>query len=122
MKAKTVIFFRSSREFEIPTDHFFPFKFGKFKLHVIDIPDSFHELKEKWENISGQIFNILKPELKDVYICAAASLGFIWLLKDELDVYSRINFIFLQMERNKEKKTSTKKYEVWANFLAEIPK
>ena len=120
---KQVIFFRSEKKFRTPTPAMFKCMgdVRQIKIETIDIGDNIFEISKAWERIERELNRIIGYSHfdKEVYICGAVPLGFVWLLRGFLsDRFSEVHFIWLQMERMKGVDVEKKRYEVWNEQLS----
>jgi hypothetical protein len=108
VELKTVLFFRAEKKFETPDKKQFPFFVDR--ILTVDVGDTLEEIDGNLERIRKTIRSL---EAGEIYVCAAAPLGFIWILCTEvLWEFDEKKFHFLQMARGPES-AGKKMYQVW---------
>lgn len=108
MEPKRVIFFRVEKKFAPPSKRQFPFYVDQ--IFTVDVGDTLEEINGRLEHVCKTIRSI---EANEIYVCAAAPLGFVWIFCTEvLREFDDKKFHFLQMARGPEP-VSEKTYQVW---------
>ena len=115
---KQVVFFRSEMKFKIPTAEMFGClgDVSKVKIETIDIGDNYQGIVQNFDKIEKELNRIIGYSHfdRELYICGAVPLGFVWLLRGFLSSrFSEVRFTWLQMERQKDKAIEKKHYEIW---------
>lgn len=115
---KQVIFFRSEEKFKTPIDEMFGClgDVSQVKIETIDIGDNYQEISKAFDRIERELNRIIGYShfSKEIYICGAVPLGFVWLLRRFLaSRFSEVCFVWLQMARDKNKSIDEKHYELW---------
>ncbi|MBC8182731.1 hypothetical protein H8E88_16645 [candidate division KSB1 bacterium] len=109
-----IIFFRSEKNFVEPRLDQFPF--DKVELTTIDIGDIYEAFKFKVDKIIEAV-DIVQGYTDTIYLCGACPNGFTWLLRRLLEKhFSGVNFVWLQMTRNKNKSPDLRQYEIWKDL------
>jgi hypothetical protein len=108
MEPKRVVFFRVEKSLASPSKRQFPFYVDQ--IFTVDVGDTLEEINSRLEYVRKTLRSI---EANEIYICAAAPLGFVWILCTEvLWEFDEKKFHFLQMARGPEP-ASEKIYQVW---------
>lgn len=116
---KQVIFFRSEAKFKIPIIEMFGClgDISQVKIETIDIGDNYFEISQAFERIETELNRIIGYSHfgREIYICGAVPLGFVWLLRGFLaSRFSEVRFVWLQMARQKGVDYEKKVYEIWS--------